>query len=292
MSKRLLPPNASPLERAVAELPNRWPEPSMSGPWDADTCPLHLLPWLANAIGVMSWDDEWSEDVKREAIKSTITIRRRLGTVWAVRRAANAVGYAGAEIVEGSPALMHNAEITRGTGTLRDGGSRWANFRVIVDLGESEGVDSTTKNRLITQIEHVKPARSVLQEISYTAAISDTSTIAESQSIAAVITTEDIATPGPIRIGSIRRNGSELRPAPRDGMSLTLESMLTDNQTVGQITRARLVSRDGVCRHGAQAESAIDGLSLVITKRRRHNARILRDGSQFHRFLNTYALSA
>ncbi|RZL07786.1 MAG: phage tail protein I [Rubrivivax sp.] len=60
--------------------------------WNADTCPVALLPWLAWTMGVEGWRPEWPEQVKRARIRSSISIHRRKGTVKAVKDAVNSFG--------------------------------------------------------------------------------------------------------------------------------------------------------------------------------------------------------
>ncbi|CNJ51511.1 phage tail fibers [Yersinia enterocolitica] len=67
MTDRLLPVGSSVLEvaaaRACAELENT-PVP-IRQLWNADTCPLPLLPYLAWAYSVDRWDEKWPEATKR-----------------------------------------------------------------------------------------------------------------------------------------------------------------------------------------------------------------------------------
>lgn len=98
----LLPPNTSPLERRVstvaADLERaRAPLHTL---WDAQRVPASMLPWLAWAVGVDHWDRRWPEQTKRDAIEGAIPIRRLRGTVWAVRRALEVLGYRDVEILE------------------------------------------------------------------------------------------------------------------------------------------------------------------------------------------------
>lgn len=97
MPTPLLPPNASPLERAL--------ELSMAHYGDADErpvpidalwrpreCPLAALPWLAWGLGVKRWDPAWPEDVRRAVVAGALETHRRRGTVGAVRQALDDVG--------------------------------------------------------------------------------------------------------------------------------------------------------------------------------------------------------
>jgi phage tail P2-like protein len=67
--------------------------------WDVNTCPVHLLPWLAWAFSVEVWQSHWPEGVKREVIRKAISVHRRKGTLGAVKDALAALSV-GAEISE------------------------------------------------------------------------------------------------------------------------------------------------------------------------------------------------
>lgn len=54
--------------------------------WQAKHCPASLLPWLAWSLSVDEWDDEWSEDQKRNSITDSINIHKIKGTVASIRR--------------------------------------------------------------------------------------------------------------------------------------------------------------------------------------------------------------
>ena len=96
----LLPPNASPLERALeAAIAPRVTSEVIRQVWDPATCPAKLLPWLAWAMSVDYWEDEWAEDQKRGVIAASIQVHRRKGTVSAMRRVVEGLGY-GFELVE------------------------------------------------------------------------------------------------------------------------------------------------------------------------------------------------
>ncbi|MEF1158849.1 phage tail protein I [Vibrio parahaemolyticus] len=46
-----------------------------------------FLPWLAWWFRVDAWDDEWSEERKRESIANALILKKYKGTIWAVERA-------------------------------------------------------------------------------------------------------------------------------------------------------------------------------------------------------------
>ncbi len=82
MQASLLPPNATRLERALESATARIGaiDAPIAPLWDAATCPLHLLPWLAWALSVDNWDADWPEAKKREAVARSIALHRIKGT--------------------------------------------------------------------------------------------------------------------------------------------------------------------------------------------------------------------
>lgn len=91
----LLPGNATELERnaaqALAQI-ERVPIP-LRTLWNPDTCPLELLPYLAWAFSVDRWSSAWPESAKRGAIKAAYFIHSRKGTIGALRRVVEPLGY-------------------------------------------------------------------------------------------------------------------------------------------------------------------------------------------------------
>ncbi|KHS93257.1 tail protein [Pectobacterium brasiliense] len=95
MNNSLLPVGSSDLEiaaaKACAEL-SRTPIP-LRQLCDPDSCPSNLLPYLAWAFSVDRWDEKWPEIIKRQAIKDAWFIHRHKGTVGALRRVVEPLGY-------------------------------------------------------------------------------------------------------------------------------------------------------------------------------------------------------
>lgn len=95
MAARLLPPNASELERlaadALAQL-EQVPVP-LRQLWNPDTCPEPLLPYLAWAYSVDRWSQAWPVSAKRAAIRAAYFIHAHKGTIGALRRVVEPLGY-------------------------------------------------------------------------------------------------------------------------------------------------------------------------------------------------------
>ncbi|MGJ8526856.1 hypothetical protein LMG33818_002619 [Halomonadaceae bacterium LMG 33818] len=92
----LLPPNSTPFERGIAEATARIsnvPVP-INDLWNPWTCPLNLLPWLAWALNLQTWDSTWPEALKRQQVASAVTIARQKGTAKSVRDVVSSFGSA------------------------------------------------------------------------------------------------------------------------------------------------------------------------------------------------------
>ncbi|HEY0624669.1 phage tail protein I [Sphingomonas sp.] len=148
----LLPPNATALERGLAAVTNRISDVPLplSQLWDPATCPLHMLPWLAWAMSVDSWDPAWPEATKREAVANSIPEHRIKGTRAAIEsvigRFDDRLG-----IVE-----WHEATPRRDPHT----------FEVSLPLVDEDGVarggyraSAAFANRLMSEIAGAKPLR-------------------------------------------------------------------------------------------------------------------------------------
>lgn len=95
MSDRLLPAGSSPLEVAAAEACahlQQLPVP-LRTLWNPQTCPVALLPYLAWAWSVDRWDQTWPEETKRAVVASAQFVHRRKGTIAAIRRVVEPLGY-------------------------------------------------------------------------------------------------------------------------------------------------------------------------------------------------------
>ncbi|MCC4290436.1 phage tail protein I [Vreelandella aquamarina] len=179
----LLPPNTTPLERRVEQsdaLIERADAP-LDTVWNAQTQPAHMLPWLAWAVGVDDWDSQWEEQQKRDAIDEAIPIRRKRGTVWAVKRALEVLGYSDVELLE------HTAQrekwIAAG-GLLLDGSwmldsrsmlvenaprvvtTHWAQYALAFNINDAP-FTARSQRRLRRRVEAAAPVRSELISLIY-----------------------------------------------------------------------------------------------------------------------------
>ncbi len=90
-----LPPSASNFMRCAEAVGARITDipVDLNTLWSPDTCPVHLLPYLAWAFSVDRWDRNWPEETKRQVIRDAWLIHRHKGTISALRRAIEPLGY-------------------------------------------------------------------------------------------------------------------------------------------------------------------------------------------------------
>ena len=95
MSDRLLPVGSSVLEVAAAEACASLQQLSvpLRTLWNPQTCPVALLPYLAWAWSVDRWDQTWPEETKRAVVAASQFVHRRKGTIAAIRRVVEPLGY-------------------------------------------------------------------------------------------------------------------------------------------------------------------------------------------------------
>ena len=127
--RQILPPNGTPLERAAAEALaeiQRVPVP-LRQLWDPATCPAHLLPYLAWAFSVDRWDTTWTDATKRGVISAAFYVHQRKGTISALRRVVEPLGY----LLEVEEWWETSPEGTPGTFALRIG---------VLDTGITDGM--------------------------------------------------------------------------------------------------------------------------------------------------------
>ena len=148
----LLPPNATTEERAISIAVDRLPDVPIKTLWTPQACPEAQLPWLAWALSVDEWDAAWPVETKRQVVAASIEQHRRKGTVGALRRALQRLGY--------------EVEIDEATGvayTFR--------LRVRIRAGDSAGgaIAEDALNRALAVALRQKNTRSALTDTLYVA---------------------------------------------------------------------------------------------------------------------------
>ena len=142
ITSHLLPIGSTVLEKRAAEiLKSAVENPIIIAELiNPDRCPAHLLPYLAWAFSVDKWDESWSEEVKRIAIKQSYFVHKHKGTIAAVKRVIEPIGY----LVELKEWFQTQPQGKAGT------------FSLTVEVPES-GLNEQTYNELVRLVNDVKP---------------------------------------------------------------------------------------------------------------------------------------
>lgn len=163
MTDSLLPPHATPFERAMEQATRgieTVPVP-LRAQWRYQDCPAHLLPWLAWAMGVDEWQADWREGQQRAAIRDSLALQRHKGSVWAMKQAVAAAGLGSARIIEGNSGHRHDGKARHG-GRIKHGEpSQWAVCKVVLST-PLKNADAANTRRMLTA---VMPARCHLTDI-------------------------------------------------------------------------------------------------------------------------------
>lgn len=144
VAEAILPATSSRIERALlsaelARLATVDPRVIVTI-WNPATCPVELLPWLAQGVSVDIWSDGWDETRKRQVIAASPMVHRLKGTLGATRRALAAFELE-TEVVE-----------------WWQDGSRRGTFRVeIVYRHGSPVFDIETQGYAIVAVDAAKP---------------------------------------------------------------------------------------------------------------------------------------
>ncbi|EMI9071349.1 phage tail protein I [Acinetobacter baumannii] len=92
--KSLLPPNATDLEKKLAEIgSDAFNLPSIKLAKDVDHAPSDFLAYLAWERQVNYWRDEWPDALKRHIINQAISQHKIKGTPAAIKRALEPFGF-------------------------------------------------------------------------------------------------------------------------------------------------------------------------------------------------------
>ncbi|EOW2688753.1 phage tail protein I [Klebsiella pneumoniae] len=120
--------------------------------WNPWRCPVKFLPYLAWAFSVDRWEETWSETEKRQAVSDAFWIHQRKGTVAAVRRVIETLGY--------SMTLQEWWEVADPAGT----------FRLEIDLNDI-GITETMIKELERIIGDAKPVSRHISQLTLSVSV-------------------------------------------------------------------------------------------------------------------------
>lgn len=131
----VLPPHAGAAELALTQAvidAASLPMP-IRDVWRAQVAPSVVLPWLAWALSVDEWGEDWSDEVQRNSIEASIEIHRHKGTIHSIRLALRSAGYGEATILEGFGGQPHDGTVPRDGSATYAPSDHWADYRVLMD---------------------------------------------------------------------------------------------------------------------------------------------------------------
>ena len=119
--------------------------------------------------GFKGWDLAVSDVQKRELLKTSIQIKRHLGTPYAIKQALSSIGFDKVTIKEGVSGAndLFFSGVKNYDGSIMFGGSNWSAFTVTVISKYSVAISSETKALIEKLILYYKNARSKLIEVVY-----------------------------------------------------------------------------------------------------------------------------
>ena len=160
ISSHLLPLGSTQLEKHAAEILKSAVENPViiADLINPERCPPQLLAYLAWAFSVDKWDENWTDEVKRIAIKQAFFVHKHKGTIAAVKRVVEPIGY----LVELKEWFAMQPQGKEGT------------FSITVEVSET-GLNEQTYNELVRLINDVKPVSRHLIQLAI--AISPTGTL-------------------------------------------------------------------------------------------------------------------
>ena len=164
----LLPPNATPLERALAKacaMPHK-PE-KIRRLWSPQTCPFELLPWLAWAWSMDDWDPSWTEAQQRAIVAASANLHKKKGTPWAIREVVRRLNLGEVELIAGLAGRTRNGTIRRDGLYVHGDGNAWSRYRVIL----KQPITNDQAARLRSLLDAYAPARCQLAGLEYQAAV-------------------------------------------------------------------------------------------------------------------------
>jgi phage tail P2-like protein len=151
----LLPLNSTLLERALEVATDEVTGIPLRTLYNPDTCPAHLLYQLAWTWSVDRWDENWSEATKRSVIRSAFFVHAHKGTIGALRRVVEPLGY----LIEVQEWWQQQPMARRGTFALQIG---------VLDTGITEEM----YQELTRLIDDAKPVSRHLTGLAITLATS------------------------------------------------------------------------------------------------------------------------
>lgn len=296
----LLPPNSTPLERAIASVSAFDVPVPIATLWDPHACPEHLLPWLAWALSITDaegWRLASTTQQKRDLLARSIELHRKKGTLYSIQQALQMMGFNDVEIVERLDANLHDGHLSY-DGTSHYDAYGWAQFRLAIEAGDDQAISEAHTRLIVETANEWKPARSHLVDVQNRASTTDTVTVDDECVLTGFLTAEDtlpwgqtydgsmahsqgdvheytgaLLHDGSIRYVPYRANGI-LYDSIRDGLGMSAVLGMADIQSRLSVHDAGAL-HSGILDYGASAPVAEDAvMPITVTRHLRYDGRI------------------
>lgn len=181
-----------------------------------------LLPLAVqfDVMGIKGWDLCATTQQRRELIKRAIELHRYKGTPYGVKTGLETAGFGGS-IIQERVGQNYDGSVNFDGSTYYEGGS-WANFRVIVNLGNEKGISADQTGLITALINEYKNVRSHLVDLKWRADLRETVSLGEAFTITAIYSdTEESLNPGINYDGAGDYNGQYQHRTLNDSMEFT-----------------------------------------------------------------------
>jgi P2-related tail formation protein len=181
-----------------------------------------LLPLAVqfDVMGIKGWDLCSTADQRRQLIKRAIELHRYKGTPYGVKAGLESAGFRGSQIVE-RVGSQHNGLVNHNGAIYYEGGN-WANFRVIVNLGNDKGISADQTALITALINEYKNVRSQLLDLKWRADLQESMQPTDAFTITAIYSdVNEQFNPGIDHDGTGRYNGQYRHRTYNDSIDLT-----------------------------------------------------------------------
>jgi len=181
-----------------------------------------LLPLAVqfDVMGIKGWDLCSTADQRRQLIKRAIELHRYKGTPYGVKSGLESAGFGGS-IIQERVGSQYDGAVNFDGSTFYEGGS-WANFRVIVNLGNEKGISADQTELITALINEYKNVRSNLVDLKWRADLRETMQPTDAFTITAIYSDVDEQfNPGVNYDGTADYNGQYRHRTYNDSIELT-----------------------------------------------------------------------
>lgn len=163
----LLPSNATDLELALEQVMTSDMSSPIRNLWNPLLCPKELLWVLAIIFQVDEWDENWSEEVKRNTLTESFLVHCIKGTPASIQRILRNAGYEEIEIAEGLTLQTRDGSRIRNGHFYHGWEDAWAMYRIYLQ----RTITNQQSQQVARLLNATAPLHCVLAGLHYTEAL-------------------------------------------------------------------------------------------------------------------------